>query len=441
MAFQVSPGVLVTEKDLTNIVPAVSTSSGGIVITATKGPIDEITTISSEQELAENFGLPNNDNFEEWFSAANFLGYGNNLKVVRPITGCVNAVSTGTAVLIKNTTDYLDTYMTASGAGAITNIGPFAAREAGTLGNSLKVSVCTNSTAFGPHSMSGNLVADASAAIGDTTISVDDGSLMQVGDILEFGDASAVPSTDGAPSGFYYKITAISTNLLTIARFNAANGFTETGGLRHAVVDNAKILRHWEYYFQFANAPTTTDDVLAAGGSLDEMHIAVVDEDGGITGTAGNILETFESVSQATDAKTPQGSSNYYPNVIYAQSKFIYWIDHISTLSDGLAKKGTTFDNTVGDAFVVSSTSLASGTDDFAATNGEIATAYEKFADADAVDLSLLICGPSQTGADATGDTKATAVMDIATARKDCVAFISPARTDVVGCFKCNYTS
>ena len=433
MAFQVSPGVNVTEKDLTNIVPAVSTSSGGIVITAEKGPIDEITTISSEGELADIFGKPNSNNFEEWFSAANFLGYGNNLKVVRPITGCVNAVSTGTAVLVKNTTDYLDTYYSATGAGQVSNIGPFIAREAGTLGNSLKISMCTNSTAFGPHSMSGNLVADASAAIGDTTISVDDGSLMQVGDILEFGDAAATPSPDGAPSGFYYKITAISTNLLTIARFNPATGTTESGGLRHAVVDNAKILRHWEYFFNFANAPTTSDDVSAAGGSLDEMHIAVIDEDGSISGTTGTILETFEGVSQATDAKTATGASNYYPNVLYAQSKFIYWVDHLATLSDGLAKTGTTFDNSVGDAFVVSSTSLASGTDDFTATNAEIATAYEKFNDAENVDLSLLICGPSQTSADATGDTKATAVMDIATARKDCVAFISPARTDVVG--------
>ena len=135
MAFQVSPGVLVTEKDLTNIIPAVSTSAGGIVITAEKGPIDEITTISSEKELVDNFGKPNANNFEEWLSAANFLGYGNNLKVVRPITGCVNAVSTGTAVLIKNTTDYLDNYLTASGAGSISNIGPYIAREAGTLGN------------------------------------------------------------------------------------------------------------------------------------------------------------------------------------------------------------------------------------------------------------------------------------------------------------------
>ena len=433
MAFQVSPGVLVTEKDLTNIIPAVSTTSGAIVITAEKGPVDEITTISSEKELADNFGKPNNNNFEEWFTAANFLGYGNNLKVVRPITGLVNAVSTGTAVLIKNTTDYLDTYYSTSGAGQITNIGTWAAREAGTLGNSLKISLCSNSTAFGPHSQSGTLVNDNAAAIGDTTITMDDGSLFQVGDILEFGDATSVPSASGAPSGFYYKVTAISTHVLTIARFNSATGKTETGGLRHAIADDAKVLRHWEYYFQFSGPPTTTDDTLAAGGSLDEMHIVVVDEDGTITGNAGEILETFEGVSQAFDAKNSTGASNYYPQVIYQQSNFIYWIDHISTLSDGVTKVGTTFDNTVGDAFVVSNTSLTGGTDDYVATNGEIATAYEKFNDTDNVDISLLMCGPSNTSADATGDTKATAVMDIATARKDCVAFISPARADVVG--------
>jgi len=433
MAFQVSPGVNVTEKDLTNIIPAVSTSAGGIVLTAEKGPVDEITTISSEQELVDTFGKPNANNFEEFFCAANFLGYGNNLKVVRPITGMVNAVSTGTAVLIKNTADYLNTYYSATGAGQVTNIGTWAAREAGTLGNNIKVSLCPNSTAFGPHSQSGTLTNDASAAIGDTTVTMDDGSLFQVGDILEFGDASAVPSADGAPSGFFYKITAISTHVLTIARFNPQTGQTETGGLRHALVDNCKVLRHWEYYFNFSGAPTTTDDVSNAGGSNDEMHIAVVDEDGGITGTAGTILETFEGVSQAADAKDASGNSNYYPQVIYQKSKFIYWIDHISTLSDGVNKTGTTFDNTVGDAFVISNTSLTSGTDDFVATNAEIATAYEKFNDKENVDLSLLICGPSQTSADATGDTKATAVMDIATARKDCVAFISPARADVVG--------
>ena len=432
MAFQVSPGVSVTEKDLTNVIPAVSTTSGGIVLTAEKGPIDEVTTISSETELVANFGKPNASNFEEWFTAANFLGYGNNLKVVRPITGVVNACVSGTAIIIKSTTDYADNYGPTASFAA--NVGAFAAREAGTLGNSLKVSVCSNSTAFGPHSMSGNLVNDASAAIGDTTISVDDGSLCQVGDILEFGDASNVPSTDGAPSGHFYKITAIATNLLTIARFNPSTGKTETGGLRHAVVDNAKFLRHYEYYFQFSGPPTTTDDVSAAGGSLDEMHIVVIDEDGAITGTAGHILETFEGVSQASDAKGSTGESNYYADVIYNQSKYVYYMDHETTLANaGSAKKGQTFDQAGAATHSVFNYSLASGTDDYASTNAEIATAYEKFNDTENVDISLLLCGPSQTTADATGDTKATAVMDIANDRKDCVAFISPAKADVVG--------
>ena len=432
MAFQVSPGVLVTEKDLTNIVPAVSTTSGGIVMTAQKGPVDEITTISSENELVDIFGKPNSSNFEEFFTAANFLGYGNNLKVVRPITGMVNACVSGTDIIIKNTTDYLDNFGAAASFAA--NVGAYAAREPGTLGNNLKVSVCSNSTAFGPHSQSGTLVNDNAAAIGDTTITVDDGSLMQVGDILEFGDTSNVPSTSGAPSGFFYKVTGISTHVLTIARFNPATGKTETGGLRHAVEDNAKLLRHWEYYFNFDGPPTTTDDVSAAGGSLDEMHIVVIDEDGGITGTAGEILETFAGVSQASDAKDAQGNSNYAPDVIYRDSKYVYYMDHETTLANaGSTKTGQTFDNAQGDAFVVKTYSLASGTDDFAATNAEIATAYEKFNDAENVDISLLLCGPSQTGADATGDTKATAVMDIANDRKDCVAFISPARADVVG--------
>ena len=432
MAFQVSPGVLVTEKDLTNVIPAASTSSGAIVMTAEKGPMDEITTISSEVELVDVFGKPNSSNFEEFFCAANFLGYGNNLKVVRPITGMVNACVSGTPILIKNTTDYLDNY--SSEASFAATVGAYAAREAGTLGNSLKISVCTNSTAFGPHSNSGTLTNDSSAAIGDTTITMDDGSLFQVGDILEFGDASNVPSTDGAPSGFFYKITAISTHVLTIARFNPATGKTETGGLRHAIVDNAKVLRHWEYYFNFDGPPTSTEDVVAAGGSNDEMHIVVLDEDGGITGEAGQILETFAGVSQAGDAKDDSGNSNFYPDVIYRSSKFVYVMDHETTLANaGSAKKSQTFDNTQGDAFAVKTYSLASGTDDYAATNAEVATAYEKFNDIENVDVSLLLCGPSQTTADATGDTKATAVMDIATARKDCVAFISPARADVVG--------
>jgi hypothetical protein len=428
MAFQVSPGVLVTEKDLTNVIPAVSTTSGAIVITAAKGPVSEITSISSEQELVEVFGKPNSSNFEEWFTASNFLGYGNNLKIVRPETGMVNAAVSGTAVIIRNTSHYLTSFSDGSGS-----VGAYAAREPGILGNSLRVSKCSNSTAFGPQSTGAagtGAVNDASAAVGDTAITVDDGTLFQVGDLLEFGDTSVFTAV---PSGHYYKITAISTHLLTVARFNISTGATESGGLRHAVVDNALIKRHWEYYFNFTNAPTTTDDVSNAGGSLDELHIVVSDEDGAITGTAGTILETFEGVSQASDAKTSQGNSNYYADVLYQKSEYVYWMDHETTLGDaGELKASNTFDQEGSSAFAVFNYSLANGTDDYAATQGEITLAYDLFSDAESVDISLLMCGPSQTGADATGDTKATAVMDIATTRKDCVAFISPARADVV---------
>ena len=107
MAFQVSPGVLVQEKDLTRIIPAVSTSIGAFAGTFTKGPLDEVVSISSEQELVSTFGKPNNSNFEDFFSAANFLQYSNALRVVRVQNSSVsNATESGSAFVIKNTIDY-----------------------------------------------------------------------------------------------------------------------------------------------------------------------------------------------------------------------------------------------------------------------------------------------------------------------------------------------
>ena len=111
MAFQVSPGVLVQETDLTNIIPNVSTTIGAAVLAAEKGPIDEVTLLSSEKELVDTFGKPNSTNFEDWFTCANFLQYCNALRVVRPtIAGLKNAGVSGTAILIKNTTDYIDNF-------------------------------------------------------------------------------------------------------------------------------------------------------------------------------------------------------------------------------------------------------------------------------------------------------------------------------------------
>ena len=139
MAFQVSPGVLVQEKDITRIIPGVSTSIGAVAGQFNKGPLDEVVAISSEQELVDTFGKPDSSTFEYFFTAANFLQYSNALRVVRATqTSAVNASTSGTGVLVKNTEDWQNNYASGGAAGNAT----FVAREAGAYGNTLLVATC-----------------------------------------------------------------------------------------------------------------------------------------------------------------------------------------------------------------------------------------------------------------------------------------------------------
>jgi len=138
MAFQVSPGVQVKEIDLTNVVPAVSTSIGGFAGAFNWGPVEEIVTVGSEKELAARFGTPDNNTARYFLTAASFLKYGNALKVVRAATTNLNATSTGVGVLVKNRDDYDTHDLTAQ----------VVAKYPGVLGNSLKVSVCGAGTGF-----------------------------------------------------------------------------------------------------------------------------------------------------------------------------------------------------------------------------------------------------------------------------------------------------
>ena len=140
MAFQLSPGVLVTEKDLTAVVPQVATTAGGFAGAFQWGPVDQVTTIDSENQLVERFGKPNGTTFKSFFTAANFLSYGNNLQVIRVVNQATakNAIANAaaTAVLIKNEDHYTNTYADGSGS-----VGEWAAKYPGALGNSLKVSL------------------------------------------------------------------------------------------------------------------------------------------------------------------------------------------------------------------------------------------------------------------------------------------------------------
>lgn len=141
MSFQVSPGVRVREIDLTNVVPAVSSSIGAFVGAFSWGPVEEVRQVTSEKNLAETFGVPNTTNNTSYFTAAGFLQYGNDLRVVRAETaGLKNAIADGTAtaVLIKGQENYDASYSAGQAA-----VGPWAAKYPGILGNSLKVEICT----------------------------------------------------------------------------------------------------------------------------------------------------------------------------------------------------------------------------------------------------------------------------------------------------------
>ena len=141
MAFQLSPGVLVTERDLTSVVPSVASTIGAVVIDAQWGPVDEITTIESENVLVSRFFNPDSTNYESWFTAASFLAYGSNLKVIRSVDvdTAKNAGSTA-GVLIKNEDHYENNFSSGEG-----NNGMWAARYPGVIGNTLKVSFADSS--------------------------------------------------------------------------------------------------------------------------------------------------------------------------------------------------------------------------------------------------------------------------------------------------------
>ncbi len=187
----------------------------------------------------------------------------------------------------------------------------------------------------------------------------------------------------------------------------------------------------WQYRGQFDGKPGTSDFALNLGKGAsfnDEIHVIVIDEDGLITGNANTVLETFSFMSIGSDAKANDGTSNYYVDVVNAGSNYIRWMDHnTSLLSAGSALSGLS--SLSGTLTAVDSDSLSGGTDDNAPTTGELATAYDLLEDSETVDVNLLFAVPDANGA----NTIANDLIAIATARKDCMAFVSPPIADSQG--------
>ena len=262
MGFQVSPGVQVKEVDLTNVIPAVSTSIGAFAGHFSWGPVGETRTVSSEKELADVYGVPTGtdsgavyDNYIPFLQAASFLKYGNALVVSRAIDATArNAVGSAHGTTTDVHSSYIGNKDTFDGIAFSINDGnsPSSAINAavvharcpGRLGNSLKVFIA---------------------------------------------NAQITPS--GRSAG-QFSLDALNSNVSSAASTTA---------------------------FATANVSGTTHD---------EIHVAVIDEDGLITGTKNTVLEIFEGLSLYSDA-TKDGGSNYYKTVINRDSEYIFIVESV----------------------------------------------------------------------------------------------------------------
>ena len=385
MGFLVSPGVEVKEIDLTNVIPALSTSIGGFSGKFKWGSVGELTTVSSENDLAEIFGKPDESTAKEFLQAAGFLKYGSTLKISR----AVQALSTTEGI---------------AGSDTIT----------------------------------------ATAGTGDalTTTGADPEAKEQILNLTDF----------------YAKQSSISSKVYALARCPGAYGnslkviigrtpasYTAGSASTEAEAGKTLMRANFDIAPNRANVTTGSTGFASAAASSDvdgdEIHVLVIDEDGKLTGTVNNVIEKYQGLSLASDAKNSDGSSNYYYDVINNQSQYIF-INKLGDSTNGLYPGADTTldalnDNTTTITTATANTSAADGliTDGLyvdSLVNGQdgtinaagYQTAIGLFADGDTVDVNLLMVGAGILG-DTDQITVDNALISTATARKDCVAFVS----------------
>ena len=505
MSFLVSPGVSVREVDLTNVVPAVATSVGAIAGAFQKGPVSSVTTITSEEQLVQVFGKPNSSNFETFFTATNFLQYADNLKVVRAGSGIVNAGATSGILIrdddhyqasfqdgsgthgewtartagthgnslgvdicpsARAFAQPLGSLNLVNGAGAVGDLSITVDNQDATdatiaIGDIISfqtasavvatvagaITVATKNLVVDGNSgtiVVGDRVLGAGISDGDVVVKVasitDQQNLVLDKAIIVANDIPLVFSKDTQveSGGQEYEVTSVSGEVLTIRLLDDPAG----GGLQTIIPDNSLITRRWRFSDLFDSAPGTSAWSTANGrGEKDEIHVAVYDTTGDVTGfdvdVAGQrtaaVIEIFPSMSKNPNAKTSEGSNNYYPDVIFAQSQFIYWTDHLAAGTNWGTDIATGTDYTFVSGVDVSS--LTGGTDDYTLTAGEIKLAYDLFANTETLDINLVLGGASSTVADteAAMDTHVTMITSLVESRRDCVGFVSPYRGATVG--------
>jgi hypothetical protein len=453
MATFLSPGVNVTEYDLTTIVPQVSTSVGAIAGIFNWGPVMQRILIGSEQQLVETFGKPSSRNYETWFTAANFLGYGNSMWVVRAgntssntvnSNNMYNAIANSTAAgnlvtcIVRNEPEFFSRTTAFD-----TNV-QYVARFPGALGNGLLVSQCDTANAYSSNIVftssanltfvtgsnvatlvtSGNVVSNTLA---NTLINTITGNT-QIGDYYLAGNSSIGTQ--------YLQVTSVTSSsnsgnsLLTIA-------FKDTFRVPYTYSNNVQVQRFWQYFNAVGIVPEQTQymqENYANSTVTDGMHVVVVDTQGKFSGVPGSVLETYVNVSRATDAMQATGQSNYYKTVINNKSNYIYSVnDRANAISNTAnAVADSTNQTPMTQQFVGGGDGWTESTVDL----GTIAFAYNLFQSKEDVTIDLVMQGKPIGGSTVSGGTTVInfllgnyLIENICNIRKDCVAFITPEDT------------
>ena len=480
MPFQLSPGVAVVEKDFSAIVPAVSSSRGAFAGAFAWGPVLAPTSVSSEGELVRIFGKPTDANAQAFFTAANFLSYTNSLLVSRTdSTAARNAVAVQSGSISTITINVAGSGYTTAPAVAFSapqDAGGIQATGTATLSGGGVTAVPISSggsgyttanvtfsapqvaggvTATGTVTVAGGAVTGitiTNAGSGYTTaptVSITgNGTGAAAGSVTISASSVAGITITNAGSGYTTAptvtiaapasgttATATATIAVSGVKINNSQDYLSTfangsgtfgefaarypGTLGNSILvsmADSATFANWAYKSNFDAAPSTSTYAASIGGSNDEVHVVVIDEDGLWTGTPGTVLEKYAFVSKASDAKKADGTNNYYKDAINTSSDYIYWMDHPAAVAAnwGTAAQGKPFSSLSGAV----TRSLGGGVDSLTATDGETMTAFGLFANDVQYDISLIPLGKAST-------TVANYVIGIAESRLDCVVFAS----------------
>lgn len=445
MTFTISPKVTVTEIDASTGIPAVSTTVAALAGVFRWGPVGKIVLTTSEPDLVTKFHKPTNLNPETWFTAANFLAYGNQLNIVR-VTDGTNALAVfpGTTAPVANTQTILNADVYNSNTVVFSANVAYLAKYPGDLGNTLRVSVCDSNTAYfsaiplvanSDIAPSSNIAFTVGSNVATVTIGFTGGgsqgeantqayavaAQLQVGDNLFVGNTSI--GTQYIPISALGSITGNST----VATFNI--NLASPYRLRSAWSSNT-VSRFWEFFKQVIVAPGTSQYVSQFGNTSaqDTIHVVVVDDGGVISGSPGTILEVFKGMSRATDAKAQDGSALYYKTVINTQSQWIWWANDRAGAASANA------------ALVISANTAtplnmrmqvgSDGSNEATISLSNILGGYDMFKDPALVDVELVLAGKARDG---DGVTHVNYLIDnLGENRKDCVVFASPTNASVV---------